>query len=186
MKAMLDPRMVATSTQTPTRGAQGRAAGAERITPSSQGDFTKVAIVVHFLVPETGLIVSWLFSAGYLGVFRSPLYHLFPEKKPACMRGGSSCSPNASCRFQVPWAQGIGRLSLGGLPEKRWHAQRTARRTSFSRGKDPVLVRGRKTTIQRIRRQLTGTRRDKHAGALLPAGKREALPACLMGDYRFR
>lgn len=44
IKAMLDARMVATSTQTPTRGAQGVASGAERITPSSQGDFTKVAM----------------------------------------------------------------------------------------------------------------------------------------------
>src|SRR2546421_1274365 len=53
IKAMLDPRMVATSTQTPTGGAQGVASGAERITPSSQGDFTKVAMVVRFLVLET-------------------------------------------------------------------------------------------------------------------------------------
>jgi len=52
---MLDPRIVATSTHTPTCGAQGRVSGAERITPSSQGDFTKVAMYVRFLVPETGL-----------------------------------------------------------------------------------------------------------------------------------
>src|SRR5260370_42497942 len=44
MKAMLDPRMVATRTHTPTRGALGAASGAERMTPSSQGAFTKVAI----------------------------------------------------------------------------------------------------------------------------------------------
>ncbi len=55
IKAMLDPRIVATSTHTPTCGAQGRVSGAERITPSSQGDFTKVAMYVRFLVPETGL-----------------------------------------------------------------------------------------------------------------------------------
>src|SRR6266853_3155019 len=53
IKAMLDPRMVATSTQTPTRGAQGVALGAERITPSSQGNFTKVAMFVRFLLLET-------------------------------------------------------------------------------------------------------------------------------------
>src|SRR5713226_1076189 len=50
IKAMLDPRIVATSTHTPTCGAQGVASGAERITPSSHGDFTKLAI---FLSPST-------------------------------------------------------------------------------------------------------------------------------------
>src|SRR5215469_3771712 len=50
IKAMLDARMVATSTHTPTWGAQGVTWGAERITPSSQGDFTKVAMCVCFLV----------------------------------------------------------------------------------------------------------------------------------------
>src|SRR5713226_3067931 len=49
IKAMLDPRMVATSTHPPTFGAQGIASGAERITPSSHGDFTKLAI---FLSPS--------------------------------------------------------------------------------------------------------------------------------------
>src|SRR5437764_45411 len=75
IKAMLDPRMVATSTQTPTRGAQGVASGAERITPSSQGDFTKVAMFVRFLVPETGLGVFWLFQNGCPCVLRFTLYH---------------------------------------------------------------------------------------------------------------
>ncbi len=43
IKAMLDPRMVATRTHSPTRGALGAVSGAERMTPSSQGAFTKVA-----------------------------------------------------------------------------------------------------------------------------------------------
>src|SRR6266700_210385 len=76
IKAMLDPRMVATSTQTPTCGAQGTAWGAERITPASQGDFTKVAICVRFLVSETGLCDSWVFQNACTGVSRFPLYHL--------------------------------------------------------------------------------------------------------------
>jgi hypothetical protein len=41
---MLDPRMVATRTHTPTCGALGVVSGAERITPSSHGDFTKLTI----------------------------------------------------------------------------------------------------------------------------------------------
>jgi hypothetical protein len=44
IKAMLDPRMVATRIHGPARGAHGVALGAERITPSSHGDFMKLAI----------------------------------------------------------------------------------------------------------------------------------------------
>src|SRR6266487_1030122 len=62
---MLDPRMVATSTQTPTCGAQGFAEVPERITPSSQGAFTKVPMLVRFHVPESGLSVSWWSQNGY-------------------------------------------------------------------------------------------------------------------------
>ena len=40
--------MVATSTQTRVCGAQGLTSEAERITPSSQGAFTNVAMVVRF------------------------------------------------------------------------------------------------------------------------------------------
>src|SRR2546423_9358648 len=44
IKAMLDPRIVAISTQRSRFGEQGAASGAARITPSSQGAFTKFAI----------------------------------------------------------------------------------------------------------------------------------------------
>jgi len=37
MKAMLEPMIVAASTQRPDRAGQGVATGSERITPSSQG-----------------------------------------------------------------------------------------------------------------------------------------------------
>src|ERR1700731_35005 len=86
IKAMLDPRIVATSTQTPTCGAQGAASGAERITPASQGDFTKVAMFVSFLVPETGLSVSWLFQNGCPCVSRFTVYHLFGKCRRSRMR----------------------------------------------------------------------------------------------------
>jgi len=52
MKAMLDPRIVATSTHRPTFGAQGVYLGAERITPSSHGAFTKFAISSSLSSPE--------------------------------------------------------------------------------------------------------------------------------------
>src|SRR5437899_3291387 len=93
IKAMLDPRMVATSTQTPTCGVQGRAWGAERMTPSSQGDFTKVAMCVPFLVPETDRYVSWFFQNGCSCVSRFPLYHLFGTCQSSRMLFSSTSSP---------------------------------------------------------------------------------------------
>src|SRR5215472_18280982 len=44
IKAMLDPRMVATRTHSPTCAGLGAVSGAERMTPSSHGAFTKLAI----------------------------------------------------------------------------------------------------------------------------------------------
>src|SRR5260370_34922450 len=56
IKAMLDPRMVATRTHTPTFGAQGEVSGAERITPSSQGAFRKAAICRSLSLYTTGQV----------------------------------------------------------------------------------------------------------------------------------
>src|SRR5438034_7816074 len=51
---------------------------AERITPSSQGDFTKVAMVVRFLVLETLYeFPGCSRTDAHVCVFRFPLYHLF-------------------------------------------------------------------------------------------------------------
>jgi hypothetical protein len=44
IKAMLDPRIVATRTQIPTLAGQDMVVGPDRITASSQGAFTKFAI----------------------------------------------------------------------------------------------------------------------------------------------
>src|SRR2546421_4152396 len=52
MKAMLDPRIVATSTHRPTFCVQGVGLATERITPSSQGAFTKFAISFTPSSPE--------------------------------------------------------------------------------------------------------------------------------------
>jgi len=47
MKAMLDPRIVATSTQVPTFLTTGKVLVVERMTSSSQGGLTKLAIFIH-------------------------------------------------------------------------------------------------------------------------------------------
>jgi len=72
---MLDPRMVATSTHTPTFRAQGFLSGAASITPSSHGDFTKLAIFYsHFprdntvLLPPQPLHVTLSRSEGSLAM----------------------------------------------------------------------------------------------------------------------